>query len=332
MNGPHTTDAASRAETLAMQGRVTEAFELLTRAEGEGDALAALTLADWRMSGGLIRRDLDEARRLFGRAAELGIDEAEPIYIAMLANGAGNTGRHWREALERTRARAARDPLARRQVALLEAMELDQEGDPLTVPRRDEIHRAPLIERLPGFLTLDECRYIAELSVPRLAPAVVIDPGTGRQMLDPVRSALSVGFPFVDEDPVLHAINRRIAAATQMPCGRGEPMQVLSYEAGQEYKLHSDTLPGGEDQRVATFLVALSEGYVGGETSFPRLGLELAHRTGDALFFVNTDQAGRPDKGMWHAGRPVTQGRKLLLSQWIRARPLDLSGPPGRPF
>ena len=35
---------------------------------------------------------------------------------------------------------------------------------------------------------------------------------------------------------------------------------------------------------------------------------------------------------MWHAGLPVTRGRKLMLSKWIRDKPLDLAGPPGRPF
>ena len=31
-------------------------------------------------------------------------------------------------------------------------------------------------------------------------------------------------------------------------------------------------------------------------------------------------------------GDMQAQGRKLMLSKWLRARPLDLSGPPGRPF
>ena len=128
------------------------------------------------------------------------------------------------------------------------------------------------------------------------------------------------------------AINRRIAAATGTRYEQGEPLQVLSYQSGQEYKLHSDALPGGDNQRVATFLVTLSDGFVGGATSFPRLSLELTGKPGDGLHFVNTDSAGRPEPAMWHAGMPVSQGRKLMLSKWIRERPLDLAGPPGRPF
>ncbi len=316
-------NTADRAEALAQQGRIAEAFQLLTSAVAAGDSMAALTLADWRMSGALIRRDLGEARRLYGLAAAQGIAEAAPVHIAMLANGAGGSGRHWAEALAM---------LDARQAALIAAMALDAQGDPLEQTAREVLHETPRIERMPSFLSADECRYLTDIAEPRLAPSVVVDPRTGRQLQDPVRTATGTGFPFVLEDPVLHAINRRIAAATATSYDQGEPTQVLSYRPGQEYKLHSDALPGGDNQRIATVLVALTDDFTGGATSFPRLALEWTGKAGDALFFVNTDAAGQPDAAMWHAGLPVTAGRKLLLSKWIRAAPLDLSGPPGRPF
>jgi len=52
----------------------------------------------------------------------------------------------------------------------------------------------------------------------------------------------------------------------------------------------------------------------------------------EALLFGNVDASGQPDVRMWHAGKQVLSGRKLLLSKWIRANALDLSGPPDRPF
>lgn len=328
-NAARTSDAA---EALAQQDRIAEAFQLLSSAASAGDGQSALTLADWRMAGALIRRDLGEARRLYGLAAQLGIADAAPVHIAMLANGAGGSGRHWERALAMLAARGTDDPAAARGSALIAAMKIDAEGEPLGSPLREVVHQAPRIERLPGFLSPDECRYIAELALPRLSPAVVIDSRSGQFIQDPVRNAETIGFPFVHEDPVLHAINRRIAAATATSYEQGEPLQVLSYRPGQEYKLHSDALPPGNNQRVATFLVTLSDGFTGGATSFPRLGLELTGKVGDGLFFVNTDAVGQPDTAMWHAGLPVISGRKLLLSKWIRERPLDLAGPPGRPF
>lgn len=316
----------AQAKALAQQGRIADAFKLLSDAASAGDGLAAITLADWRMSGAMIRRDLAEARRFYGLASELGIAEAAPVHIALLANGAGDSGRHWRKALALLRARDTRA------AELIDAMAIDDEGEPLAEPTREVVHDHPRIERLPGFLSAEECRYLADLALPRLAPAVVVDPRNGQFIEDPVRKAETTGFPFVIEDPVLHAINRRIAHATATTYEQGEPAQVLSYRPGEEYKLHSDALPGGGNQRVATFLVTLSDDFSGGATSFPRLGLELRGKTGDGLYFVNTDSAGQPEHAMWHAGLPVTQGRKLLLSKWIREEPLDLAGPPGRPF
>jgi len=322
--------AAARAEALVQRGAVVEAYRLLDEAVAGGDGEAAATLAEWRLTGAFIRRDLAAARELYGKAADLGWDDAASRHLALLANGAGGSGRHWREALERLAVR--REPLARRQHALLAAMALDEEGNPAPLPAPVGLHPQPLIERRPEFLTPDECRYLIDRALPALQPAVVVHPQTGQQVRDPVRRAHGTGFPFVLEDPAIHTINRRIAAATGTTYEQGEPLQVLSYVAGEEYKLHSDALPPGSNQRIATFLVALNADYEGGETAFPKLGIAWRGAVGEALHFRNVDAAGAPAAEMWHAGTPVRRKRKFLLSKWLRAAPLDLSGPPGRPF
>lgn len=329
---PGSSAVTARAEALVQRGDVAQAYALLREAVAAGDAQAALTLAEWRLSGTIIRRDLGEARDYYGLAAKLGLDAAAPIHIALLANGAGGSGRSWDEAQRLLHERAPHDPLAARQVARLAAMAIDDAGEPLGTVAAEPVRTDPQVSRLPTFLTPEEAAYLIDLALPALQPAVVVHPQTGTLIRDPVRTARAAGFPFVREDPVLHAINRRIAAATGTTYEQGEPLQVLSYEPGEEYKLHSDALPPGQNQRTQTFLVTLSEGFVGGETSFPRLGLNLRCAVGEALNFRNVDNSGEPDPRMWHAGNPVRSGRKLLLSKWIRAAPLDLSGPPGRPF
>ena len=322
----------ARAELLAQRGAVAEAYAMLEQAMTAGDAEATATLAQWRLTGVHIRRDLAAARELYGKAGELGHDDAASHHLALLANGAGGSGRDWHAALQRLAAR--RDPQARRQHRLIEAMEIDEQGDPAPLSDPIVLHPEPLVERRPGFLTPEECRYVIDLAMPKLEPAVVLHPQTGQPMRDPVRKALGAAFPFVIEDPALHAINRRIAAATGTNYEQGEPLQVLSYNPGDEYKPHSDAIPpsASTNQRIATFLVALNAGYDGGETAFPRLGIEWRGQVGEALHFRNVDAAGNPSAAMWHAGTPVRRGRKFLLSKWLRAAPLDLAGPPGRPF
>jgi prolyl 4-hydroxylase len=211
-------------------------------------------------------------------------------------------------------------------------MALDEEGEFLGESASECLSDDPMIHRFPAFLTSDECDYLAETALPRLQPAVVIHPTTGAFLRDPVRTSTSAGFPFVAEDPVLHAINRRIARATGTSYEQGEPLQVLSYEPGQQYKLHSDALPGQGNQRVVTFLVYLNDDYAGGETSFPDLGIAVRGAVGEGLIFHNVDAHGQPHPRARHAGLPVSRGRKLILSKWIRSDPLDLSGPPGRPL
>ncbi|WP_420605259.1 2OG-Fe(II) oxygenase [Novosphingopyxis sp.] len=320
-----------RASDLAVRGRASEAFWLLSAAAGRGDAEAAFRLAEWRMAGDCIRRDMAEARKLFGRAAELGLHRAEAPYVALLANGAGNIGRRWNEALERLRLRCEREPEACAQLALLEKMELDAAGDPRGIATAEIACIEPDVRRIAGFLTIEECDYLSSLALPLLRPAVVVHPETGKFVQDPIRTSMAAAFPFVSENPVLHAVNRRIAAATGTGYEQGEPLQLLSYAAGQEYKLHSDALPGSGNQRIKTMLVYLNDAFEGGETFFPKPGMSIRGKPGEAVLFSNADAQGRPDPAAIHAGLPVRQGRKLILSKWIRARPLDLTGPPGRP-
>ena len=304
----------------------------LDQAAASGDGEAAATLANWRMAGDTIRRDLAEARRLFGRAAELGVSEADAVYTALLANGAGGIGRDWATALERLRHRARRDVSARSERDLIAAMAIDDAGDPQVLPPSRELNASPPIRTIDRFLSPAECRFLVRMADPRLQEAIVIDPQTGQARRHPIRTADSAGFPFVSECPALHAINRRIAAATGTSYEQGEPAQILSYSPGQEYRLHSDAIANEPNQRVGTFLVCLKDDFEGGETVFPRLGLAWRGKAGDALHFANVALAGHPEPLAWHAGTPVTAGRKVLLSKWIRARPLDLSGPPGRPL
>jgi prolyl 4-hydroxylase len=108
---------------------------------------------------------------------------------------------------------------------------------------------------------------------------------------------------------------------------------VLHYSPGERFELHADFLEPStpelareiqvRGQRAATFLIYLNEGYEGGETDFPRVGVRYKGARGDALLFSNIDVAGAPDYQTVHAGLPPTTGEKWLLSQWIRTRPLS---------
>lgn len=258
--------------------------------------------------------DVAGARDLFGRAAAAGRRDAAAIHCNLVAQA------DWPRGLALLRALAPADRLCRRQLETLEAMDLAADGAPSTVPEGEPVSISPHVTRFGGLFTPAECRYLAEAATPMLEPSVVVDRRTGRQLRDPVRTSDSVGFTLPLENPAVHALNRRIAAAAGVGVDRGEPLQVLRYRPGQQYRPHLDAIPGFANQRIMTMLVWLNEDYEGGETLFMKTGLRLRGGIGDAILFRNVDAEGRRDEATAHAGLPVTRGEKLLASRWIRAR------------
>jgi prolyl 4-hydroxylase len=283
------------------------------------DAQALFDLAAARLRGDGGARDLAGALELFRRVAGAGRVDSAVIYANLLAAGVGGP-RRWGEALRLLAALAEVNPRSRRELERIEAMALTANGDPLKAPEGKRLCEAPAVTRFERLFSPEECAWLADASAPMLEPAVVIDPATGRQLRDPVRVCDSVGFTWPLENPAIHALNRRLAAASGTAVEQGEPLQVLRYRPGGEYKPHFDAIPGFANQRVLTFLVWLNDDYEGGETYFPTASLKLKGRPGDAILFRNTGADGRRDSASGHAGLPVTAGEKLIASRWIRER------------
>ena len=316
----------ARAAALVEAGRTQEAVRLLESSAAANDPEALYTLAMCRVSGQLLPRDLQAAKQLFGRAAAAGDAESAQIHVAFVTHGAGGDA-DWAKGVEMLEDLAGSDETARRQLALIHKMALTDGGDPLSVPQAERLSQSPEVHCVRALFTQDECAFLIEAAVPRLQRALVTDRATGRLVQTQVRTADTAPFPLIAENPAVHALNRRMAAASGTTVEQGEPLQVLRYTPGQEYRAHFDALAAGSNQRVLTMLVYLNEGYEGGETAFLQTGLKFKGRTGDALLFRNASADGQPDPMSQHAGLPVTRGTKMIASRWIRARPIDLSRP-----
>ena len=309
--------AIEQAYNFASRGDPAAGVAVLEAAGDAGSAEAWMELALWYLQGRIVSRDLGLVRKHFGSAADLGNDQARMIHLSLLANGTGGPS-EWPTALSLLEQLAAKDDGARRQLELIEAMDLTPAGSPAQVPESETISQHPRAEIFAGLLTDAECDYLIEAAGPRLKPAIVIDSNTGRTMTHPVRTSDTAGFPWLAETPFIHATNRRIAAASRTEVECGEPLQVLRYRPGQQYKPHHDGLEAETNQRILTMLVYLNDGYEGGETMFMRTGLKVAGTRGSALLFRNADGDGNPDPMSEHAGLPVISGEKLIASRWIR--------------
>jgi prolyl 4-hydroxylase len=319
------TNILTEAYSLSAAGRHAEAVMLVNEGVARGDPGALFTLADWCLRGEGVPQDLAQARDLFRRAGEAGLATAGMFYTNLLAMGVGGPA-DWPGALARLRVEANRDPRRARALDLIQRMALSGHGDPVSRPSGNLLSNAPYVMLFPQILSEEECDYLVAVAEPGFLPSRVINPATGEEYLDPVRTSEGSTVHWLITDPALHAIERRLAAASGTRVEQGEPLQILRYAPGQQYRPHLDFIPGRSNQRLTTGLVYLNEDYEGGETCFVRTGLKVRGHKGDAVFFRNLLADGRADHLAEHAGLPVTRGAKLLASRWICVGPY-VSGP-----
>lgn len=201
----------------------------------------------------------------------------------------------------------------------------------LASPPATVVSRAPRVMVIRGFANRAECEWMVERSRERIRPSLSWDLQTGAMTVEPCRTNGVTYFDFVDADLVIMLLRARIALATGLANPRLELTNVLHYAVGQTFISHVDWFDPAKaagaaeiranGQRIGTFLIYLNDDFEGAETAFPRVGWAYKGATGDALFFMNVDEAGNGDPLTQHIGLPPVSGEKWLLSQWIRGTP-----------
>lgn len=190
--------------------------------------------------------------------------------------------------------------------------------------------KSPRIVLFGNVLSGEECDALLDYCNDRLQRSPVVGNADGETQVHAHRTSRGAMLQR-GESELVQRIEARLAALVRWPVERGEGLQVLRYERGDEYRPHFDWfnpgLPGPRKhlerggQRVGTIITYLSDVEEGGATSFPDIGLEVQPRKGCAVFFANTDAHGVPDQKTLHAGEPVTRGVKYIATKWLRERP-----------
>ena len=310
------------------------------------NAAAELTLQAHRLLVGADRRtpEPDAALKLYEQAAAQGSGQAANRLAVLSAIGVAREA-NWKHALDwLATAAMLGEVTAQQQIALLAGhvpaepskanwqglragIDIDALLKPPTLRR---VSASPTLVLIDALITIPVCWWFMAQAQGRLERAIVGDPNAGRWGTDPNRTGDSAGFGLLDIELAMVLAQDRLVRATGMVLHQLESPQVLSYQVGQQYRLHADYFnpeyPAFADmlalmgQRVATCLTWLNEDFEGGETDFPRAKFRHKGKTGDAMLFMNVTPDQKPDPVSVHAGLPVTRGRKWLLSQWVRDR------------
>ncbi|XP_021274034.1 probable prolyl 4-hydroxylase 9 isoform X3 [Herrania umbratica] len=192
----------------------------------------------------------------------------------------------------------------------------------------------------PKFATPEQCRHIINMARSNLEPSkLALRKEESEHKPQDVRTSMGT-FLSASQDGtgILDAIEEKIAKATKLPRSHYEDFNVLRYELGQKYDSHLDAFPPEhygpqKSQRVATFLVYLSDVEEGGETAFPYenglnmdgsfdfkkcIGLKVKPRMGDGFLFYSLYPNNTIDPISLHGSCPVIKGEKWVVTKWIR--------------
>ncbi|KAI3953216.1 hypothetical protein MKX01_042211 [Papaver californicum] len=203
----------------------------------------------------------------------------------------------------------------------------------------------PRVVYFPGFASAEQCDHIIKKAKANLRPSsLALRKGETAENTKGIRTS-SGTFISASEDPsgTLGHIEEKIAKATMIPRSHGEAFNVLRYEIGQRYLSHHDAFNPTEygpqkSQRVASFLLYLSDVEEGGETMFPFenglnmnigydyeecIGLKVKPRRGDGLLFYSLYPNGTIDQMSLHGSCPVIVGQKWVATKWIRDQERD---------
>jgi len=173
--------------------------------------------------------------------------------------------------------------------------------------------------------------WLRDHARPRLQAASVYGQQVGQSERG-IRDSDQALLPTPTAEPVLASIERLLCHAVGAAIARAEPMVVLRYRVGQQYRWHRDYIqPSGESvrqelasfgQRVHTGILYLNEGFSGGETEFRDWGLSLNPAAGTALGFSSIHPDGSLNPASVHRGAPVEHGEKWIATLWFRDRPI----------
>jgi prolyl 4-hydroxylase len=128
----------------------------------------------------------------------------------------------------------------------------------------------------------------------------------------------------------VEALDEKIARMIGIRPAYSEGIQGQHYAVGQEFKQHTDffepdtdeyiKFAGSRGNRTWTFMVYLNDVPKGGGTHFINLKHVFQPKKGQAVVWNNLYEDSTPNYDTLHAGMPVLEGEKTIITKWFRER------------
>tara|TARA_R110002153_G_scaffold267314_1_gene431320 strand:+ start:469 stop:1065 length:597 start_codon:yes stop_codon:yes gene_type:complete len=166
---------------------------------------------------------------------------------------------------------------------------------------------------IDNFLSESERRHIIQEASIKLETSMI---SRDKQINESIRKSETAWLN--KEDPVVKGVIQRCLKYTDRPFENCEKLQVVRYKPGGHYKPHQDAFKDDKNMRIYTFILALNDGYDGGETEFPNLNKSYKLKAGDALFFDTLNNYDFLTSKALHGGKTVNHGNKWICNLWVR--------------
>jgi prolyl 4-hydroxylase len=179
------------------------------------------------------------------------------------------------------------------------------------------------IQLIDEFLSPDVCDKLIELSNSRFTKSTIY--ASNRGEVDTNARSSSCAYFNRGENEIIKSIEDKVCSMLSIDKKQIEPLQIVKYEKGQQYKYHHDYFGNETDQvknqRVYSILVYLNDlnEIDGGSTHFPLLRIKTYPYKGRAVLWNNLRSDGIENNLTLHAGEPVlTDQVKYVLTIWTR--------------
>lgn len=172
-----------------------------------------------------------------------------------------------------------------------------------------------------NFITSYECDELIKLSEGRYKESTVYTNNAG--YLDKKSRTSSNVFFKKSENNLIKKIENKVMKMLNINYDQIEPLQIVKYQKGQEYKYHYDYFDESvkQKQRLHSFIIYLNnlDYNDGGATNFPLLNCKFYPYKKRAIHWKNIDINGNLNQLSLHAGEPVLSNKiKYVLTIWTR--------------